>query len=283
MVYDAFDKPRVSVPKAAFEWATPDANELWAIAVHKLAIDEDEARRRLGDMMRRHEERATQTRVDSFFERVSGPVAKFRSKRMHAAVRRGGGDEATVDEVAKAVGKGKKKGGAKKRPAVSTKDKAKQAAPKRSRRGGAAADAVARARVAQAVDGAPDSDDDADPDFEPSSPQPALLPAAAGVAPPPDALLPSPPPAPPLTTPHTRPPAVKKTRSSGLNDVEAKLLSVVDKEGEHGIGVNELSVMLREYNKKQLRDGCHELVRHGLLALRPGASELFTPVAAAAD
>ena len=76
---------------------------------------------------------------------------------------------------------------------------------------------------------------------------------------------------------------MKKTRSSGLNDVEAKLLSVVDKEGEHGIGVNELSVMLREYNKKQLRDGCHELVRHGLLALRPGASELFTPVAAAAD
>ena len=94
----------------------------------------------------------------------------------------------------------------------------------------------------------------------------------------PDALLSSLPPAPLLTTP-----AVKKTRSSGLNDVEAKLLPVVDKEGEHGIGVKDLSVILREYNEQQLRESCHELVRHGLLALRPGASELFTPVAAAAD
>ena len=76
---------------------------------------------------------------------------------------------------------------------------------------------------------------------------------------------------------------MKKTRSSGLNDVEAKLLSVVDKDGEHGIGVTDLSVILREYNEQQLRESCHELVRHGLLALRPGASELFTPVAAAAD
>ena len=272
VVYDAFASPRTDLPRRAMDWSAPDVNQLYYLAVHKLGVDEQEAYKRLDAMSTRLEQRATQTRVEDFFARVSGPVAKFRSKRMHDAVRRVGGDEAAVVGATgeAAAAKRQRKKGAVKDKGAGEASRAAKAKPTRgapaarhaskgkiaaqTAAGAAAAAAAAAIAADELAAFGPDPDEDAIADARAREREGAGAGAGAGAA--------------------TRPVSPDGAGGAGLNDAERKVLALLESEGgAHGIGINELACVVREYNKKQLREAVTRLAKAGLATLAPGVGE----------